>query len=294
MAEEKLHTYRGNCHCAAFIFEVKLPAVTGYNECNCSICTLKGYVWLFPDAVQFQIVKGSVDELRSYKFGGGDFAHRFCGECGTAVLGQYAKAAPGYPALYINARTIQGLDIWSLKVETFDGKALPPPYAPPVYDGPEPIVEVENGKTYHGSCHCGAVKLAVKLKPLETWDTLSEDESVVECNCSICVRGAFVWCYPHKDQSVVFGRENLSYRIFSGKTDRKGFCKHCGVTLFNEANPLTDEQIAALSEGPKKWREESKDQRNINLRILHDFDFKTLKTQRLDGWSEIPGDYVDP
>lgn len=41
----------------------------------------------------------------------------------------------------------------------------------------------------HGSCHCGAVRLAVKVKPLETWDTVSnEDESVVECNCSICVR----------------------------------------------------------------------------------------------------------
>lgn len=41
----------------------------------------------------------------------------------------------------------------------------------------------------HGSCHCGAVKLAVKLKRLETWDTLTDgDENVIECNCSICVR----------------------------------------------------------------------------------------------------------
>lgn len=40
----------------------------------------------------------------------------------------------------------------------------------------------------HGSCHCGAVTLAVKVKPLETWDISKEEERIVECNCSICVR----------------------------------------------------------------------------------------------------------
>lgn len=44
----------------------------------------------------------------------------------------------------------------------------------------------------------------------------------------------------------------------------------------------------------KKRRAASRDNRNINLRILHDFDFKTLKTQRLDGLGSIPGDYVNP
>lgn len=38
----------------------------------------------------------------------------------------------------------------SLDHKSFDGKALPPPYEPPVYDGPEPSMEVENGKL----CKC--------------------------------------------------------------------------------------------------------------------------------------------
>ncbi|KAJ4423051.1 hypothetical protein N0V82_002318 [Gnomoniopsis sp. IMI 355080] len=210
-----------------------------------------------------------MDELKTYTFGNQYFTH-----C---------------------ARAIQGLDIWSLKSKIFDGKALPPPYEPPIYDGPEPSMEVENGKLYYGSCHCGAVRLVVRLKPLETWDTLSDgEERIVECNCSVCVRGAQVWCYPHKDQSVVLGRENISYRIFNVKTERKAFCKRCGVPLFNETNPLSDGEVAALSDREKKWRQGVLNNRNINLRILHNFDYKVLKTKYLDGARDIPGDYVDP
>lgn len=29
----------------------------------------------------------------------------------------------------------------------FDGKSKPPPYEPPVYKGPEPSAQIENGKT---------------------------------------------------------------------------------------------------------------------------------------------------
>lgn len=101
----------------------------------------------------------------------------------------------------------------------YDGKALPQPYKAPAYTGPEPTAEVENGRICkhdwhrhvlhrlslplrrsaadrprsvppkdHGSCHCGAVTLAVKVKPLETWDISIDEERIVECNCSICVR----------------------------------------------------------------------------------------------------------
>ncbi|KAJ4389827.1 hypothetical protein N0V93_007299 [Gnomoniopsis smithogilvyi] len=324
MAEGDLKTYRGNCHCGKFIYEIKVPEIKEYNECNCSICRRKGYAFVIPGEGNFQFVKGSMDELKTYSFGNQYFTHcvsrsslmlrtkvldsaaaaaagvqlnsltfwatfQFCPDCGTAILGDCPQVTP---SIFINARAIQGLDIWSLKSKTFDGNALAPPYKPPVYDGPEPSMEVENGKVYYGSCHCGAVRLALKVKPFETWDTLSDEESVVECNCSSCVRGAQVWCYPHKDQSVILGRENISYHIFNTKTGRKGFCKHCGVPLFNEENP--PKEFAALSDDAKKSRESVGNQCNINLRILQDFDYKTLKTLRLDGAGDIPGGYVDP
>lgn len=42
--------------------------------------------------------------------------------------------------------------------------------------------------TDHGSCHCGAVTIALKSKPLETLDISKDEERIIDCNCSICVR----------------------------------------------------------------------------------------------------------
>jgi hypothetical protein len=46
-----------------------------------------------------------------------------------------------------------------------------------------------NTEPDHGSCHCGAVTLAVKVdKPLEQRDITVDAERIVECNCSVCTR----------------------------------------------------------------------------------------------------------
>ena len=51
--------------------------------------------------------------------------------------------------------------------------------------GPEPpATDIENGKLYTGSCHCGVVTMALKAKgPLD-----EEVEIIGECDCSICAR----------------------------------------------------------------------------------------------------------
>lgn len=56
------------------------------------------------------------------------------------------------------------------------------PYQTPEYDGPEPSADITNAHVYHGSCHCGKVKLAFKSEPF------TEETQVRECNCSICQR----------------------------------------------------------------------------------------------------------
>lgn len=90
-SEDNLKTYRGNCHCGAFIYEAKLPEITSFTECNCSICHKKGNAYLIPADGQVNVVKGSIDELASYTFNRGSFVHRFCANCGTAVLAQNTK-----------------------------------------------------------------------------------------------------------------------------------------------------------------------------------------------------------
>lgn len=67
----------------------------------------------------------------------------------------------------------------------FDGASLlQPPYEPPEFHGPEPVVQFEGSKLYTGSCHCGAVTLALKSKALREHTS----EQLLECNCSSCIR----------------------------------------------------------------------------------------------------------
>ncbi|EFY99659.1 glutathione-dependent formaldehyde-activating enzyme [Metarhizium robertsii ARSEF 23] len=66
---QPLRTYRGNCHCKAFVYEVQLPEIKAVKQCNCSICHKKGYLWvLVQETGHFKIVKGSEDTLSSYTF----------------------------------------------------------------------------------------------------------------------------------------------------------------------------------------------------------------------------------
>lgn len=89
--------------------------------------------------------------------------------------------------------------------------------------------------------------MAVKVaKPLETWDITIEEEKIVQCNCSICIRGAYVWIYLPKSQSSIQGSENLCYYTFNNAVLRKAFCRSCGVHLFNEANPLTGTLVTLI------------------------------------------------
>lgn len=71
-----LRTYRGNCHCTAFVYEIKVPEIKAVKQCNCSICHKKGYLWVFPGADDFNFVKGIEDDLTSYAFNDGKINHK--------------------------------------------------------------------------------------------------------------------------------------------------------------------------------------------------------------------------
>jgi hypothetical protein len=72
-----LVTYRGNCHCGSFIFEVELPELKQAYECNCSICSKKGYLWQFPPPGGFRVVKGDPDAgLTTYRFANMTYQHK--------------------------------------------------------------------------------------------------------------------------------------------------------------------------------------------------------------------------
>ncbi|KAK4158093.1 hypothetical protein C8A00DRAFT_11153 [Chaetomidium leptoderma] len=287
--EQPTKTYRGNCHCGAFVFEIDAPEIKSVGDCKCSICSKRGYLWLVPQNPP-TIVKDE-GKLVSYAFASKNMDHQFCGNCGTTVM----AASDMFPQkVGVNVRSIQGLDIWSLEVQTFDGDKIGPEYVAPTFSGPEPNPPgFEDGKIYNGSCHCGAVTTAVKVNG--SLEDVTYKEPIMECNCSHCQRGGQVWIYPSKNQLAIQGGENLSYYTFGNHVWRKSFCKTCGVHIGAGANPsLTDDDVAALPEGVRNFRAMMINKCPTNLRALNGFDVKCVKPTRSDGWTRQQPQYVNP
>ena len=83
-------------------------------------------------------------------------------------------------------------------------------------------------KTYHGSCHCGAVRFEADL---------DLTQSSYRCNCSICRRTRF---WPAVATEGGFrlsqGHEDLTQYLFHTRKNHHYFCRHCGVRAFGVGN----------------------------------------------------------
>ena len=73
--------YRGSCHCKAIIFEVEANEDAEIEKCNCSICTMSGYLHLIVPEKNFSLLSGE-SELETYTFNSGIAKHYFCKICG--------------------------------------------------------------------------------------------------------------------------------------------------------------------------------------------------------------------
>lgn len=83
-------------------------------------------------------------------------------------------------------------------------------------------------KTYHGSCHCGAVRFACDLD-------LAKGTS--KCNCSACAKGRFWKAIVMADSfRLEQGAEALSDYQFGRHVIHHLFCRQCGIKPFGRAN----------------------------------------------------------
>jgi hypothetical protein len=90
-------------------------------------------------------------------------------------------------------------------------------------------------KTYHGSCHCGAVRFECDID-------LADGTS--KCNCSICRKARFWKAFVNAARfRLVQGADALSDYTFSdGSKNPSGqpihhfFCRTCGVKTFGQSN----------------------------------------------------------
>ncbi len=114
-------TYTGSCHCGAIRFEVD-GELTSALACNCSICSRKGSLLWFVPRDQLRVLTPEGD-IGSYTFNKHVIKHRFCQTCGMHPYGEGVDPK-GKPMGAINIRCLENIDLASVAVTQFDGKAL--------------------------------------------------------------------------------------------------------------------------------------------------------------------------
>ena len=115
MSEIKL---KGGCHCGAVQFVTTVAKKVKAINCNCSICTMTGYLHLNVPHVKFELVKGET-ALSEYRFGTGKARHLFCKRCGIKSFYQPRS----HPETYsINLNCCENADELEIEVIDFDGQ----------------------------------------------------------------------------------------------------------------------------------------------------------------------------
>jgi hypothetical protein len=110
-------SYTGRCHCERVKFRVT-GELTQASVCNCSICTMKGFVHWVVEPAQFQLLAGA-DELSVYRFNSGVAEHKFCRHCG---IHPFYTPRSDPDKIDVNVRCLAGVEIANVQLHTFDGQ----------------------------------------------------------------------------------------------------------------------------------------------------------------------------
>ena len=113
--------YKGSCHCGQIAFEVE-GELTQVMDCNCSICTRKGAPLWFVPRQQLRLLTPE-ENMSTYSFGKQTIKYRFCARCGIHTFGE-ANDPAGNAMAAVNVRCLEDVDLSSLQVKHFNGRAL--------------------------------------------------------------------------------------------------------------------------------------------------------------------------
>jgi hypothetical protein len=107
----------GGCHCGRVRFRVRVDRFEAL-ECNCSVCTKKGYLHLIVQKDAFELLQGASD-LTTYTFGTGVAKHTFCRVCGVQAFYTPRSHPDGVD---VNVRALDGDAASRFTVQPFDGR----------------------------------------------------------------------------------------------------------------------------------------------------------------------------
>lgn len=113
--------HKVSCHCGKVAFEFDGDIKEGM-ACNCSICQRKGSLLAFMPYAALKWLSGE-DATRAYTFNKHAIQHRFCPACGIHTHGE-AMDPKGTRTAAVNLRCVEGIELSSVKVKNFDGRAL--------------------------------------------------------------------------------------------------------------------------------------------------------------------------
>ncbi len=111
-------THSGGCHCGAVRFEVDAPANIAATQCNCSICSMTGFLHLMVAKRDFRLLQGE-DALTTYTFNTGVAQHHFCRHCGVKSFYVPRSHPDGYS---ININCLDPGTISGMTTQPFDGR----------------------------------------------------------------------------------------------------------------------------------------------------------------------------
>ena len=91
-------------------------------ECNCSICSRKGYLlWFVPRSAL--AVSTPWEALSTYTFNKHVIRHQFCQRCGCAPFGFAMNQ--GVEMVAINVRCLENVELGTVKRNFYDGRSIP-------------------------------------------------------------------------------------------------------------------------------------------------------------------------
>ena len=114
-------TYSGGCHCGQIAFEAD-GEIGEVLSCNCSICQIKGALLWFVPREKLRLLTPP-EAMRTYTFNKHVIQHRFCPTCGVQPFSE-GKGPDGKEMAAVNVRCIEGIELESLRVQSFNGRTL--------------------------------------------------------------------------------------------------------------------------------------------------------------------------
>lgn len=111
-------THKGGCHCGRVEFEVDASADIAATLCNCSVCSMTGFLHLFVGRGEFRLIRGE-DAITTYTFNTGVAQHYFCRYCGVK---SYYVPRSHPDGISVNVNCLQPGTIASITSEPFDGR----------------------------------------------------------------------------------------------------------------------------------------------------------------------------